>query len=394
MNVLYIEWNGYGNESVKREMRRRGWKLSLMYLDDRKYDTRYGEDLAEKCIKSIYDSHCDFVFSLNYFPIVSMAAYACNKKYVSWTYDSPYIQLYSKTIANPNNYAFIFDSAEYINLKNKGVDTVYYLPMAADVAHYDSIALSKADYEKYRADISMVGSLYSEKKHRLYEHFADLDEITKGYLDALISAQEGVYGADLIQNAITADVIEHIRECCPIYEKEDGIEDAAWVIDKYFLCREVTARERRKYLEGLTDVAPVDIYTYEKSKEYKGIRNKGYADYNSEMPRIFKASSINLNITLKSITNGIPLRVFDIMGCGGLLFTNYQSDMEPFFEDGIDYVCYMDKDDLIEKAAFFLKNEEIRLRIAKTGYEKICGSHTFSKRFDEIERISGLDDRN
>lgn len=392
MNVLYIEWNGYGNESVKREMLRRGWHLSLLYLDDKEYDTRYSEELAKICVKKIYESNCDFVFSLNYFPIVSMAANACNKKYISWTYDSPYIQLYSNTIANPNNYAFIFDSSEYLNLKGKGVDTVYYLPMAADTKYYDSVILSKEDYNKYCADISMVGSLYLEKKHRLYEHFATLNERTRGYLEALVSAQKGVYGADLIQRAIKEDVIDCIRECCPIYEKEDGIEDVAWVIDKYFLCREVTSRERREYLEILTEVAPVDIYTYEDSIENKGIRNRGYADYNKEMPKIFKASAINLNFTLRSITNGIPLRGFDIMGCGGCLFTNYQADMDLFFEQDVDYVCFTDKDDLLDKAAFFLRNEELRQKIARSGYEKVCCNHTFSKRFDEIERISKLYD--
>ena len=52
------------------------------------------------------------------------------------------------------------------------------------------------------------------------------------------------------------------------------------------------------------------------------------------MPLVFQNSKINLNITLRSIKNGIPLRAIDIMGAGGFLLTNYQNDFGLHFTDG------------------------------------------------------------
>lgn len=56
----------------------------------------------------------------------------------------------------------------------------------------------------------------------------------------------------------------------------------------------------------------------------------GPIDWYSVMPLVFKNTCINLNITLKSIQSGIPLRGMDIMGSGGFLLTNYQNDFLDF----------------------------------------------------------------
>ena len=41
---------------------------------------------------------CDFVFSFNYFPIISLACKKADMKYVAWVYDNPFVLLYSYTI--------------------------------------------------------------------------------------------------------------------------------------------------------------------------------------------------------------------------------------------------------------------------------------------------------
>ena len=46
---------------------------------------------------------------------------------------------------------------------------------------------------------------------------------------------------------------------------------------------------------------------------------------------------IYLNMTIKPIQTGLPLRIFDIMGCGGFLMTNYQAELPEYFEIGTDW---------------------------------------------------------
>ena len=105
------------------------------------------------------------------------------------------------------------------------------------------------------------------------------------------------------------------------------------------------------------------------------------------MPYVFKNSEINLNITLRSIQRGIPLRCFDIMGCGGFLITNYQEDLFQFFEPNKDFVYYESREDLIEKIDYYLEHEEERKSIARSGHDKVVAFHSYEHRLKEIIAI-------
>ena len=94
------------------------------------------------------------------------------------------------------------------------------------------------------------------------------------------------------------------------------------------------------------------------------------------MPWIFRNSKINLNMTIKPIRTGLPLRIFDILGCGGFCMTNYQEELEDLFRIGTDLEAYGSPEELEEKCAYYLTHEEERQRIAANGYRKAAESHT------------------
>ena len=103
-------------------------------------------------------------------------------------------------------------------------------------------------------------------------------------------------------------------------------------------------------------------------------------DYYSTMPRVFRNSKINLNISLKLIQSGIPLRVLDVLGCGGFLITNYQPEIMEYFTPGRDLVVYEDIVDLVSKVEYYLIHEDERKAIAANGYKR-------------CQEIFGFDDR-
>ena len=113
----------------------------------------------------------------------------------------------------------------------------------------------------------------------------------------------------------------------------------------------------------------------------------GKIDHHHTGPKVFKASKINLNITLKSIETGIPLRAMDIMGAGGFLISNYQEDYLLQFEPGKDFVFYENIEDLLEKTAFYLRHDTEREKIAGNGHDKMVKEHTYSKRIAEMLSI-------
>ena len=102
------------------------------------------------------------------------------------------------------------------------------------------------------------------------------------------------------------------------------------------------------------------------------------------MPKVFYLSRINLNITSRSIESGIPLRIWDILAVGGFCLTNYQPELEDYFEIGKDLEVYHDLKELEEKIAYYLEHEDERLRIAVNGYKKVRDGHNLKIRMRKV----------
>ena len=378
--ILFIEWKSFGNLFIQETFRKLGYTVECMPLDQHKVDTRLDGAYTEQLVKRLVSKPYYCVFSFNYFPIVAMACKACRVPYASWTYDSPFIQLYSKTLEYDTNFAFVFDRGTCMDLEKKGFPT-HYLPMAAPMDCYQSLLKKKETGNRYVGDISFVGSMYNESFGDMYRHMEKLNSYEKGFVDALVNAQKNVYGYNFLEDILNQnpEVMKRIQQACPVYAKGDGIETAEWTLANYFLARKVTSVERWEILQMLGEKYPVNLYT-PGDVTIEGVRNMGKADYYNEAPYIFANSKINLNITLRSILTGIPLRSFDIMGCGGFLITNHQEDYLEYFEPDEDMVIYYDYGDLMEKVAFYLESDKERGRIARNGQQKVSAHHTYLQR--------------
>lgn len=385
--ILFIEWKSFGNGHILQAFKRLGYGVEMYGLDTKKVDTRLDMDYTEKLVKTLIGKPYFCVFSFNYYPIIAIACRACKIPYVSWTYDSPYIQLFSPTLEYETNYAFVFDRGTCNELARIGLQT-YYLPMAAPMDCYKGLLQDAVKGRKFAGNISFVGALYNESHNNMFRHLEELEPYEKGYVDALLKAQKNIYGCNFIESVLKENptVFETIQKVCPVYARGDGLESAEWTLANYFLARKVTAMERMEIMQLLGEKYAVNLYTLEKT-DIKGVRNCGIADYNKEAPFVFANSKINLNITLRSIQTGIPLRAFDIMGCGGFLISNFQEDFLEYFEPDEDVVFYSSYEELLDKVEFYLSHDEERQRIARNAYEKVAAGHTYLHRLETMMRF-------
>ena len=141
----------------------------------------------------------------------------------------------------------------------------------------------------------------------------------------------------------------------------------------------VTANERKHLLSFLGSHFTVDLYTGSNSSGLP-VHNHGRVKTLTEMPQVFAHSKINLNMTCKSIRNGIPLRVFDVLGCGGFLL----NDLSECFTIGEDLDIYTSPDDLLSKCEYYLSHEKERIEIAENGYQKVLNHYTYEKQLQKI----------
>lgn len=379
MNILIFEWKNFGIEDVCEALTNMGHTYRCISTE-LLYERVSSE--FDKLFEDAMSVSYDCVFNFNYNPVVSNNCKKYSLPYISFIYDSPLVTLYSYTIINPCNYVFIFDKTQYLELKNAGINTVYYCPLAVNVSRLER-QLSAPHTKSFKSDISFVGSMYNEK-HNLFDRLDNLPDYVKGYLNAIMEAQLKVYGYYFIEELLTPDIINELQKSVPLKPNKDGVETVEYLYSNYFIARKLASMERKDLLYALSEQFNTCLYTPNPTPELPHINNCGPIDYYNDMPYIFADSRINLNISLRSIRSGIPLRAMDIMGAGGFLISNYQADFYDYFTPGEDLILYESKEDLITKCSYFLSHENERLQIAANGHGKIKESHTFEKRLQEM----------
>ena len=191
-----------------------------------------------------------------------------------------------------------------------------------------------------------------------------------------------MYGGYLIPELITDELLAQMNV---EYTKvaKDGFVMGRRELEFMLAC-ETTGRERYMALALLSAHYPVDLYSTDVDKRLEKVRYRGYADYYSQMPLAFSQSKINLNISLKTIRTGIPLRVIDVLGCGGFVLSNYQEELFEYFNVGEELVVYENIEDLFYKAKYYLEHEDERKQIALAGFERVKRDFTFRERIEKM----------
>lgn len=376
MKILLIEWASFGNEDIKEAFTAEGHTFSCFPFSNR--DGRKDTEIAKELSSVLRSDTPDVVYSFNYFPVISQVCKTQDIKYISWIYDSPYVMLYSYTALNPCNVIYVFDRELYLEFHRAGIHTVHYMPMAANVERLDRLSGQKVPLY----DISFIGSLYTEQ-HNFYDRMTGLSEYAKGYLEALMAAQRKIQGYNFIQESLSP-ILDDLYQALPMDPNPDGVESREYLYAQYVINRKITGLERTDLIAAITKRHTLDLFTHDAAFHMPNLRNHGTVSYYEQMPLVFRHSRINLNISLRSIKSGIPLRAFDIMGSGGFLLSNFQADFLDAFTPGEDFVYYESEEDLLQKIDYYLDHEDERAAIAKNGHDKVAAAHTFRHRVREM----------
>ncbi len=314
----------------------------------------------------------DLFFSFNFIVGVSKWCHDNGVIYISWSVDSPHLPLYSSLTKYETNRIFIFDYYEYSYLRKLGLNNLYYFPLATDVVDLHDRAISvNNNTSKYKQDIAFMGNLYDKPPHNMYDQVKYLPDYVRGYIDGLLEAQTDLWGLDLFKTDVLRGMLPELKKYIKV-ELENKYQDDIYnmFIDR-MLCMKTAQIERKRMCEILSDKYDFTLYSGSDTSWNKKIRNKGYINYLNEMPCMFNITKININLNLHCISTGIPLRVMDILACEGFCLTNYQTEIEEYFEDGKDLVMYTDFDDMCNKIDYYLSHEQDRKQIARNGYNKV-----------------------
>lgn len=380
MRILYYCWNENSAEDIQQTFTRLGELFVKVSYAFKNFDS--DEEFECQVKQLIEQQKLDCIFTFNYFPILSNIANVCGIKYISWVYDCPHLMLYSKTITNECNYIFVFDRVMEQIVASLGALHVYHLPLAVNTGHINSL-LNLPEYlddGNYDSDISFVGSLY---ENNMYSQIKFLPDYIKGYFDGIISSQKEIWGYNFVEELLSDNIVEEAMKYIKFDENPNYSFGHKNIISDMINNR-ITSDERIKLLGSIADKYSLDLYSASDSSIIKNCNFKGTISYHDEMPRVFNRSKININISLRSITSGIPLRCLDIMGAGGFLMSNYQPELAEFFVPGEDFVYFESEQDLIDKIQYYLEHENERKQIAYNGWQKIQQFFSYETQFSLI----------
>lgn len=348
------------------------WKS---YDEDPQFTERFEEILKKEKI--------NLCFSFNFFPLIARICAEHNLLYVSWVYDCPHNTLYSDTLKLNTNLIFTFDRLQMERFREKGVSQIYHMPLAVNVGRLDAMRAQvsqEALQKNFSAEISFVGSLYEDN---FYRQISYLPPHLKGYLDGICRAQMQLYGMDLLEDVADDALLSQLQKHV-VLSVDPGYSMTYWEsFCDNFLRKNISGLERVEAIGRLAQRFQTVLYS-DSCMENENVIQRGRVNYRNQMPLVFMASALNLNLSIRSIRSGIPLRCMDIMGAGGVLFSNMQPELMEYFEEGIEWIGFGSMDEMMDKAEFYLEREDLRQQIAYAGYQKVKAEYTYQHALQKI----------
>lgn len=386
MRILFYRYGSICEPDILQCFSESGHEVSC--IDEEIYDKSVTFSKSVELVRESLDRKpCDCVFTVNFFPAISDICNIYNIRYICWIVDAPVLELFAGSIQNPVNRVFVFDRAQYEDICELNLSCIFHFPLAVNTKNKQQAIIDAAKSgiaSGFSSDISFVGSLYTEKCP--YDRLNNPSEYLKGYLNGIIESQLKVYGYYFADDLLTDGVINEFKAAMPDYYKyelENFLTDKI-IIGQYYLGNKITAQERIRLMQTVSEKYDTDIYTASNLNCLPRIHGRGTCKTLTEMPVIFNRSKINLNPTSKAIRTGIPLRAFDIMACEGFMLSNYQQELCELFVPGEDFACYESIEQVPEIIDYYLRHDSERCEIAHNAYEKVKNEYSYELRLNKL----------
>ncbi len=345
------------------------------------------ESVILKLKKQIASGNYDYVISFDYFAPVAEASHESGVPYISWSYDSPVMNLYKICKTNDSEFIFVFDRAQAEHLYKETGLKCHYMPLAGSPYVAKGLTISYADEKLFSWDVAFVGSLYDDNSYNnlIYKLPTDMQQELQTYL----TENNCHWEKTRFWPCVSEKLSDMLIKVAPDLAEQAGQMPMEEYLGINLLTRKLAQMERLTLLNRLSETYPVTVFTNSTNSFLSSIKGHVFPaiDYRTDMYKVFHLSRINLNITLPSIETGIPMRVFDIMSVGGFCLTNYQEEIEELFTIGEEIEVFRSLDELKEKVGYYLSHESKRLQIAMNGYRKICEKHNYCERLQEMLKI-------
>ncbi|MEL6347392.1 MAG: glycosyltransferase [Myxococcota bacterium] len=283
----------------------------------------------------------------------------------------------------PVNQTFIYTYRQrnVSRFRKAGFPNVQHLPLAANITRRRPVTRSPEQQDRFGAPVSFVGASMVQSAQKLARQFVrQHDQLrpgappgqAKAALNAALDAQRQRH--DYQMPAI-------LEAICPGLRTASAQQQLA---DPAMLIGEVAAAEKR--LRCVASLAPLGIRAWGddgwRQLEGQGVRYMGYADHSRHLNLIYCASRVNVDVGRWYQADIVPMRIFDILACGGFVIAEQNTALAELFALGEEIETWQTLDELTAKVQHYLAHPQQAARIAAAGMRRVRKDHTIQNRVD------------
>jgi hypothetical protein len=107
--------------------------------------------------------------------------------------------------------------------------------------------------------------------------------------------------------------------------------------------------------------------------------------YADDYARALTGAKIGVGFLRKVCPDQHTTRTFEIPACGSMLLADRTDEHRRFFEEGAEAEFFGSTEELVDKAAFYVRNETARQAIARAGYQRcLTGRYAYVHRMKDV----------
>jgi len=320
----------------------------------------------------------DVVMTQNFSVNVAAACHLAKIRYISWIYDSPQVSLYTDFAFFEENYVFCFDKVQVERLKQRGLKHVFYQPLAANVDYINTLKTSRPSIAACNTDLSFIGQLYNTVPLNQFMQMASEQEIADFKSDVSKyfcnwHPETNLYAND---NELAAKLAKYTTQSDYSYYRIEPSFVLKTLIYSIYLARE----ERLSVLTEAASICNASLHTIERDIPLASTIEdlKVYSPVKGEqLYHAYSKAKLNLNISLHSIENAAPQRVFDITVVGGAVISDYRDAIAELFIPDKEIILFESSEEFKDKVKYYLNHETQLETIARAGRKKTISEYNY-----------------
>ncbi|MDI6703327.1 MAG: glycosyltransferase [bacterium] len=353
--------------SALQELNQIVYVLDIHNIDSPKTLVSMGED-------KISEFKPDFVFNMNGCGLPSPLLDKLKIPFCTWFTADPTFLLKPKDVSS-YHHIFVFDRSLIPELKRRGFEQVYYLPLATNPKIFKPLYLSEGDLYRYGCDLSFAGTCsrsigFRQRRQEIYQFLGE--DLVNSLLELKIDFP-------------TRPIIDIFKQL--IKDNKDFLKDKdKGLLFIYLKFIEFEAMNLfRKLVIMSTSNFEIHLYGDDGWKDIKHPKAFFHdrIDNRTELPRLYNATKINLSLPV-STKEAVTMSTFDIPACGAFMLSSFRADLTRLFKEGEEVVCFRNRNELKDKIDYYLRHERERKEIANRARERILNEHTFVHRMKRI----------